>query len=229
MFRRIVVFAIPIFLIGFTVSLLYKWNYIQHEQKTPDEFSIPHLRTDFDANKNGKDDLWDVLQGAKDYISRNPQYDYDTYEGGWPNDNRGVNGDVIARALLSAGYDLKKLIWDDITKNPEAYPEKHGDENEAFRKIENQRIFMSRYFTPLTNDYEDIKKWQGGDIVFFEKDHGAVVADKVNNNGVRFIIHHFWKFQAGYFQDVLETDAWGKVIGHYRINKRALSPKTDTK
>ena len=229
MFRRLVVFAIPILMIGFIVSLLYKWNYIQHEQKTPDEFQITHLRTDYDANKNGVDDLWDVLEGAKQYISKNPKYDYDTYENGWPNDNRGVNGDVIARALLYAGYDLKKLIWADIEKNPEAYPNNHGNENEAFRKIENQRIFMSRYFTAVTNDYEDIKKWQGGDIVFFKKDHGAVVADKVNNNGVRFIIHHFWQFQAGYFQDVLETDAWGEVIGHYRVNKRALSPKTDTK
>ena len=227
-FRRIIIFVVPLFIIGFLVSTLYKWNYIQHQQHFPDEFNIPNLGVSYDANKNNIDDSKDIFEGAMRYISRSPQYeDLKEYDNGWPNLNRGQAGDVIAEALKYAGYDLKKLIYQDIQKNPGAYGNNPQSENIAFRVVDNQRIYLSRYGEPKDLDYKNIKDWQTGDIVFFEKNHAAIVGDKVNDHGVRFIIHHFWQYQAGYYQDVMETDAWGKVVGHFRVSARTLSPKTD--
>jgi len=226
-FKRIIAYFIPIFLICFSVHLLYKWNYIQHSEHYPDEFNIPKLGTGSDTDGDMIEDSEDIMINAKNYIARRPEYKDNYYQGGWPNDNKGTAGDVIAWAFKDAGYDLRNLIWQDVTKNPEIYGENVGDQDIAFRRVENQRIFMSRYFDEHTTDYEDIIDWQQGDVIFFEKGHVALVADKVNGKGIRFIIHHFWRYQAGYYQDVLETNAWGKIVGHYRVSKRALTPKTD--
>ena len=114
----------------------------------------------------------------------------------------------------------------DISKNPDLYKDVKAGKNIAFRDPKAQEIYFSRYATSLTTDIDDYNEWQPGDVIFFEKDHCAIVADKVNNNRIRFIIHHFWQYQAGYFQDVLETGAWGKITGHYRVSEKLLSPKT---
>ena len=227
MTRRIIAFFVPIFLICFAVATLYKWNYFQHTQHEPSEFGIPTLGTGFDTDGDGIEDSEDIVVSAKNYVAKKPAYSEIMYDGGWPEGNKGMASDVIAQAFLGAGFDLQNLIWQDILKNPELYGEDPGTEKSAFRKIENQRIFMSRYFDEHTNDYEDIKDWQKGDVIFFEKGHVALVADKVNDKGIRFVIHHFWQYQGGYFQDILETNAWGKIVGHYRVTQRALGPKTD--
>ncbi len=229
-FRKLFFFVIPLLLIGFAVSILYKWNYIQHAQHVPDEFNIPYYTAGVDHNKNHIDDGKEILEGAKVYISKSPQYEaLREYGGnGWPSGNRGQAGDVIAQAFDYADYDLQVLITQDIKKNPSAYEGKAptGDKI-AFRSPETQAIFLSRYLPSYSTDIEKRSEWQPGDIVVFEKKHIAIVADKVNDNGVRFIIHHFWQYQAGYFQDVLETGAWGRITGHYRISDRILSPRTD--
>ena len=227
-FRRLLAFLIPALILGFSVSTLYKWNYIQHIQHAPDEFNIPHSLNSVDYNNNKIDDSEDILVGAKNYMSKNPVYERLTeYPNGWPSANKGSDGDVVAWAFKNAGYDLQNLINLDIQKNPQAYGNNPQGENIAFRVVDNQRIYLSRYCDSHSTDYNDIKDWQAGDIVFFEKNHVAIVADKVNDHGVRFIIHHFWNYQAGYYQDVLETEAWGKITGHYRITPRVAYPKTE--
>jgi hypothetical protein len=227
--RIILAIFIPIFVLSFGVSLLYKWNYIQHTQHFPDEFQIPNLHVGFDANKNNIDDSTDIVEGAKQYTSKNPTHEaFKEYESGFPTGKVGSNADPIAYAFTYAGYNMQNLVYQDIQKNPEAYsPNTPHSKNGAFRSVENLYTYFSRYADAHDNDYYNIKDWQTGDVVFFEKNHAAIVADRVNNNGVRFVIHLFWKYQAGYYQDVLETNAWGKVIGHYRATSRMLSPKTD--
>jgi len=228
--RRIIIFVVPLLVLGFVVSMLYKWNYIQHQQRIPSEFNIPELNAGYDANKNKVDDAKDIFLGAMNYVANNPKYEIlHEYKNGWPDGNYGSNGDVIAFALRNAGYDLQTLINQDIEKNPDLYTSENKGKNIAFRDVNNQRVFFEKYAQTHNNDYYDLNDWQAGDIIFFEKNHAAIVADKVNNNGIRFIIHHFWQYQAGYYQDVLETEAWGKIVGHYRVNQRMLSPKTETK
>lgn len=226
--RKLIIFTIPLLVAGFIVSVLYKWNYIQHRQYIPDEFNIPYFSSGADYNKNHVDDAKEILQAAKDYMGGNPKYEpLREYDGGWPTGSSGSNGDVVAQALRGAGYDLRVLVNQDIAKNPSLYEDVAAGDNIAFRDPEAQYIFFSRYAEPHSLDIYDKNEWQAGDIVFFEKKHCAIVADKVNENGVRFIIHHFWKYQGGWFQDVLETGAWGKVIGHYRISEKITAPKTD--
>ena len=229
--RRIIIFVVPLLIIGFAVSTLYKWNYIQHQQHLPNEFGIPEYGTGLDANNNHVNDAKDVLQGALDYTARKPVYeDLREYPGGLPEGKNGSAGDVVAFGFKNAGYDLQKLIYQDITKNPDVYDKSNPlNEDIAFRVVENQRIFFSRYAEAHDNNYYNVRDWQMGDVVFFEKNHVAIVADKVNGNGVRFIVHNFWRYQAGYYQDVLETNAWGKVVGHYRLSQKMLSPKTDNR
>lgn len=224
MLRRILTYFVPIFLICFTVATLYKWNYIQHGEHEPSELGIPVLGTGYDTDNDGIEDGADIVVSAKNYVSRKPSYSEDLDSNGWAEGNRGMAADVVAWGFKGAGFDLQALIWQDITRNPEAYGDNPGNENTAFRKSENQRIFMSRYFDSYTTDYEDFKEWQSGDVIFFESGHVALVSDKVNDKGIRFIIHHFWQYQAGYVQDVLTTNAWGKIVGHYRVNQRALTP-----
>ena len=222
---------IPLIIVGFCISTLYKWNYIPHQERLPGEFGIPELGPSIDVNGNRVNDAKDVFQGAMNYVASKPVWEpLKEYSGGWPTGKYGSDGDVIAYALKNAGFDLQVLINQDIEKNPSVYSENVPQGKDiSFRVVENQRIYFSRYADACDNDYTNIKDWQMGDIVFFEKNHAAVVADKVNNNGVRFIIHLFWEHQAGYYQDVLETNAWGKVIGHYRITQAMLNPKTDSK
>jgi hypothetical protein len=226
--RKLIIFTIPLLVAGFIVSTLYKWNYIQHRQYIPDEFNIPYLTSGADFNKNRVDDAKEILQGAKDYMGKNPKYEpLREYGNGWPDGSYGSNGDVIARALERAGYDLKTYINQDVEKNPSLYEGIAAGTNIAFRNPAAQFVFFSRYAEPHSTDIYNKTEWQAGDIIFFEKNHCAIVADKVNENGVRFIIHHFWGYQGGWFQDVLEIGAWGKVIGHFRITERIASPKTD--
>jgi len=227
--RIILGIVVPILIVGYGVDVLYKWNYIQHTQHLPDEFNIPNLRIGHDANKNSIDDVFDIVEGAKQYVSSNPKYEkFTEYNGGFPQKSVGSNGDPIAYALTYAGYDMRSLVYQDIQKNPEAYdPTQPQSKDAAFRNVSNLHVYLSRCADEHDTDYYNIKDWQTGDIVFFEKNHAAVVADRVNDNGVRFIIHLFWEHQAGYFQDILETNAWGKVTGHYRISAKCLTPKTD--
>lgn len=219
-------------MVGFVISTLYKWNYIQHTEHLPGEFGLPEYSIDLDVNKNHVNDAKDILQGALNYVAMHPEHEeLHEYPGdGWPSGKKGSAGDVVAYAFKEAGFDLRTLINQDITKNPDAYDSKNPlAENIAFRVVENQRVYFSRYAESLDTDYTKTKEWQQGDVVFFEKNHVAVVADKVNEKGIRFIVHNFWKYQAGYFQDVLETNAWGKVVGHYRVARKMLTPKTDNK
>ena len=225
--RKLIIFTIPLLVAGFVVSILYKWNYIQHTQHIPDEYNIPTLLAGVDHNKNRIDDAKEILQGAKDYMGSNPKYK--ALGESESSNATGSNGDVIVQALSNAGYDLKTYINQDIEKNPTVYEGLDNSKDLAYRNPSVQAIFFSRYADAHSLDIYDKNDWQAGDIIFFEKKHCAIVADKVNENGVRFIIHHFWQYQGGWFQDVLETGAWGKVIGHYRISERIVSPKTDFK
>lgn len=219
---------LPLFVIGFTVSTLYKWNYIQHTQHVPDEYHIPYVATGVDHDGNHIDDGKDILKGAEDYVAHHPKYEtLQPYEDGWTDGNRGSNGDVVAYALKNIKLDLHIVINQDIYKNPDAYKGVNTDKDLAFRNPKTQEVFFSRYALTLSTDLDNKTEWQAGDFIFFEKNHCAVVTDKVNEKGIRFIIHHFWEHQGGYFQDVLETGAWGKITGHYRLSERMFSPKTD--
>jgi uncharacterized protein YijF (DUF1287 family) len=63
--------------------------------------------------------------------------------------------------------------------------------------VPNQEIFFKKYADELTTgikpwDPENLKQWQGGDIVMFGPpyDHVGVVSDKRRGDGVPLLIHN---------------------------------------
>lgn len=158
---------------------------------------------DSDKDDDGIYDLDDIVQGARKDLEAKPSYKDAYYAGGYPPDNEGVCTDVIWRALQNAGYDLKGMMDRDIQAHPGDYPRVAGvpEPNIDFRRVPNQEAFFKKYAKRLTTeikpwDPENLKQWQGGDIVVFGPpyDHVGVVSDKRRADGVPLLIHNAGPF-----------------------------------
>lgn len=169
-----------------------------------------------DADGDGMDDQTDILQGALEYVNTHPKYKSRYYQTGYPDDGYGVCTDVVAYAMKNAGYDLQKLVQQDILEHPEDYMVTEPDANIDFRRVRNLKVFFAHTAIALTTDVSEIEEWQGGDIVIFEK-HTGIVSDRRNKNGVPYIIHHNDPWQTAYEQDILEKRS--DIVGHYRISE----------
>ncbi len=167
-----------------------------------------------DADGDGIDDRSDILESAIKYIETKPKYKSKYYISGYPNDGYGVCTDVVANALLGAGYDLMTLVADDIATNPNDYDILEPDRNIDFRRVKNLKVFFRNHAISLTLDVNDIEEWLGGDIVIF-KQHIGIVSDRRNKNGIPYVIHHNDPMQKSYEEDILEKRS--DIVGHYRI------------
>ena len=146
------------------------------------------------------------------------------YPGGDVRADRGACSDVVVRALRGAGYDLQKLIHDDISQNWRAYPKHWGlerpDANIDHRRVPNQMIFFARHGQRLTNEVSTRTRaqWQPGDIVCWKTGprrwHTGVVSDGLNRHGWPLVVHNGSICVEG---DCLTR--W-PIIGHYRFPKR---------
>jgi hypothetical protein len=184
--------------------------------KDNSDFNIADLVSSIDMDQDGIDDQTDILQGARNYIATNPVYKSKYYDTGYPNDQYGVCTDVVANALLNAGYDLRQLVQADILSHPEDYDIDEPDINIDFRRVRNLKVYFAHTAISLTTDIHEIEEWQGGDIVIF-KSHIGIVSDKRNDRGVPFVIHHNSPFQAAYEEDILEKR--DDLVGHYRVSQ----------
>ena len=198
------------------VYILYRFNYIPHKKYGNEDFDIKPYKSSVDKDGDGIDDQTDILNGVRAYIAKKPKYKSKYYANGYPDDEYGVCTDVVAFGLLNAGYDLKTLVNDDIKSNKSLYDIDSPDENIDFRRVKNLNVFFENHALSLTTDVYDIKEWQGGDIVIFEK-HIGVISDKRNKNGVPFVIHHANPYQKYYEEDILEKR--NDITGHYRISE----------
>ena len=212
--KKVVVIIILAILLSLMLTL-YNFNYLPHKKYTNQDFDIKTYKSAIDKDNDGIDDQTDILQNTRKYIAKKPKYKSKYYETGYPNDNYGVCTDVVAFALLEAGYDLKELVNEDIKKNKELYNIDIIDKNIDFRRVKNLQVYFKNNAIFLTTDINDITAWQGGDIVIFKK-HIGIVSDKRNKKGISFIIHHANPFQLYYEEDVLEK--YTDIVGHYRIS-----------
>ena len=210
----IIVVLIVIMIIAI-IYLLYLFNYIPHKKYSNIDFNIETYKSNIDFDNDGIDDQTDVLDGVKNYVARNPKYKSKYYETGYPNDEYGVCTDVVAFGLNNAGYDLMKLVNEDIKNNIDSYNIEVIDKNIDFRRVKNLKIYFERNAISLTTDVSKIEEWQEGDIIIFEN-HIGVISDSRNKNGVPFVIHHANPFQKYYEEDILETR--NDIVGHYRIS-----------
>ena len=70
------------------------------------DFGIESFKSSVDKDGDGIDDQTDILEGARAYIQTSPIYKSKYYKTGYPDDHYGVCTDVVANALVNAGYDL---------------------------------------------------------------------------------------------------------------------------
>ena len=195
-----------------------------------EDFGFTRLRSAYDRDGDGTDDLADMLQGAKDYVATRPVYDTGYFAGGWPPAGRGVCTDVVAYALKAAGYDLQAMVDADVKKRPDAYPAGAGDKNIDYRRTRNLYPFFEQYFEKLTLDPYDYEAWQPGDIVLFahpehwlSPGHVAIVSDRRAADGLPYLIHHTDNDRYSYEQDYLTTPK-RIILGHYRPKGEASIP-----
>lgn len=204
--------AIVVLLIA--IGLLYKYNYIPHRKLSNEDFGIKTYVSEHDLDGDGLDDQSDILLAAKAYVATNPQYKSQYYQTGYPNDEYGVCTDVVAFAMLDAGYDLMALVQEDIAENRDGYAIEKPDPKIDFRRVRNLKVFFAHTAQALSIDPEEIEEWQGGDIVVWDR-HVGMISDARNRKGIPFVIHNGHPGQASYEEDILET--YGEIIGHYRI------------
>jgi uncharacterized protein len=144
---------------------------------------------------------------------------------GYPNgdvpSNIGVCTDVVIRALRGAGYDLQKLIHEDMRRNFRSYPRREArpDSNIDHRRVPNQMHFFGKFGKKLTTkvDARSLREWQPGDFIYWKLDNGldhtGVVSDRKNRQGIPLVIHNLGTCAE---EDVLTS--W-KITGHYRYPK----------
>lgn len=227
--------VILLLLISVFMAFCYK-NYISYNNIKNNiiEYQIPKIKylfkkpvkvekvyVNIDKDNDGKLDLEDILEGARLDAKNKPIYKSVYYQGGYPPSSEGVCTDVVWRALRNAGYNLKNMVDEDIKNNITLYPRVEGkpDPNIDFRRVPNLHIFFTRYAESLTldlkpGDVENLKQWQGGDIITFDNpQHIAIVSDKRRKDGVPFIIHN----SSPYTTEADVLDYWHpKITGHFR-------------
>ncbi len=182
-------------------------------------FGVHTLRSPVDRDGDLIDDYTDIMLAARRYVASRPEYVSTYFGGGYPPDGQGVCTDVIWRALKAAGYDLKSMVDEDISRHASLYPLPDGkpDSNIDFRRVVNLKVFFDRHCPSLTCDPSKIDQWQPGDIVVYEG-HVAIVSDRRNAKGRAWVIHHTG--HGAFEEDALE---YKKILGHYRW---ALNPSS---
>ena len=179
------------------------------------DFGIDNYISSVDKDNDSIDDQTDILESVKAYIATKPIYKSKYYSTGYPDDSYGVCTDVVANGLLGAGYDLMKLVNEDILANSDKYNIDKPDINIDFRRVRNLIIYFKNNYEALTLDVDDISSWQGGDIGIF-KNHVGIISDNRNSKGIPYVIHHYSVFQRNYEEDILESRH--DLVGHYRIS-----------
>ena len=144
------------------IFLLYRYNYIPHRKYDTEFFGIEPYVSQNDKDGDLTDDQTDILQSARQYTTQKPWYKSKYYDGGYPDDGYGVCTDVVAQAMLGAGYDLMELVDEDIRQHQKEYdilePDKHID----FRRVKNLKVYFKNTAQPLTTDIMTLNHGMAG-------------------------------------------------------------------
>ena len=207
-----IIVSILLLLIITSLYILDYYHLIPRKSYRNEDFNIETYHSSVDYDNDNVDDQNDILLSAREYVKTKPKYKSKYYKNGYPDDGYGVCTDVIAFAFKGAGYDLLKLVNEDVIRNRDLYEIELIDKNIDFRRVQNLKVFFDNNAISLTTDINEIKEWQGGDIVVFTK-HIAIVSDKRNKRGIPYIIHN-----AGQIKYEEDSITRYQIIGHYRYN-----------
>lgn len=217
--KKILIILLVIFLLGILAFIGFKIYTGKIGNKTKYDnsyFGIETYKSKIDKDNDGIDDQTDILNNVRNYIATKPKYESKYYAGGYPDDGYGVCTDVVAFGLRDAGYDLRELVNEDIKNNPDKYNIEVRDKNIDYRRVKNLLIYFQNNSINLTTDINDIKDWQGGDVVVFST-HIGIVSDKRNKKGIPYVIHHERPYQEEYEEDILNSRK-SDIKGHFRIS-----------
>jgi uncharacterized protein len=183
--------------------------------------------------KNPRSAAEKIVNGAKMEAIKGVRYDPSYISIPYPNGDvprdQGACTDVVTRALRNAGYDLQKLMHEDMEAHFGLYPKKWGlsrpDPNIDHRRVPNQMVFFKRFGTELPKSIaggshgaspSPLKTWQPGDIVYWDlcNGHTGVISNVKNDRGIPLVIHNL---SIAREEDCL--DSW-PIIGHFRYPKR---------
>ena len=168
-----------------------------------------------------------IVAGARAQIGigYDPAYVSIAYPDGDVPKDRGVCTDVVVRGLRRAGYDLQRLIHEDMRRHFRAYPRNWGlrkpDPNIDHRRVPNQIRFLERHGLSLPRGASTPAaraSWKPGDIVYWKLDgggldHCGIVSDRRGASGLPLVIHNL----GGCVEEDCLT-RW-KITGHFRYPK----------
>ncbi len=210
--RILIGIGILIIVIGILVWTLNYLTLLPHKFYTNSDFGIATYYSEIDKDNDGVEDQKDILESARAYLETKPKYKSKYYSEGYPDDEYGVCTDVVAFALLNAGYNIRDLLNQDVLENREKYDIEKVDKNIDFRRVKNMKVYLDNHAISLTTDYQEIAEWQGGDIVVFPT-HIGIVSNNRNKKGISYILHNGG--QIVYEEDILNRY---EIVGHYRIS-----------
>jgi len=145
----------------------------------------------------------------------------------------GVCTDLVLRALRGAGFDLQKLVHEDMkadfSKYPEDWDATRPDPNIDHRRVLNLMCFFRRKagWLPRSVNGKSLAGWKPGDVVFWDlgrsgRKHCGVISDRKAPSGRPLVIHNL----AGAAEE--DCLARWKIIGHGRYPPGAApAPDSD--
>lgn len=172
-----------------------------------------------------------IVNGAKlEAIRRvvyNSSYVSVSYPYGDVPSGQGACTDVLVRALRNAGYDLQKLIHEDMKRHFALYPNNWGhtrpDPNIDHRRALNHLAFMRRFAKdlPTNTDGDAAATWKPGDLVYWDltgngATHCGVISNDRNARGLPLVVHNIGPTARQ--DDCLNN--W-EIIGHFRYPRTA--------
>jgi uncharacterized protein len=179
---------------------------------------LPALASPFDASK--------FIEAAIAQLAYTKSYDGSYTNIPYPNGDvakeTGVCTDVVIRAYRTLGFDLQRLVHEDMKKNFALYPKiwglKSTDTNIDHRRVPNLQVFFTRHGQKLAVSDSPVD-YKPGDIVTWDLTypkrplpHIGIVTDKRSDDGERpLIVHNIGR--GVQVEDMLFSY---KITGHYR-------------
>ena len=159
-----------------------------------------------------------ALDRTAHVVIYDPAYVSLTYPGGDVPEGTGVCTDEVIRSYRALGFDLQKLVHEDMAEHFSAYPKDWGlkktDKNIDHRRVPNLQTFFKRHgkALPTTQSTDDYKP---GDLITCtvagKLPHIAIVVPNPSGAGRPWIVHNIG--QGPQFEDRLFEFP---LTGHYR-------------